>query len=144
MRTGFAGQKRQRTLDTSGKGCHSRLCHYWELQTRKWAGSSLRGGSWHGMKSIPRHTTYHGTVGYMETPVLFEDHFTSRPHKVVFYDMPGEGCLPLPRSSTVHLLDLHPEAGHTFAPFGSIKAHCGIYKYKASWRLFNQNHSSGQ
>ena len=41
----------------------SNFCHYWELQTLKWAvGSSLPGGSWEGVKSIPRHTTYHMTV----------------------------------------------------------------------------------
>ena len=33
--------------------------------------------------------------------------------------MQGEGCLILPRSSTgTILLDLHPEAEHTFSTFG--------------------------
>ena len=27
-----------------------------------------------GVKSIPRRTTYHGTVGGRDTPVVFEDH----------------------------------------------------------------------
>ena len=70
-------QKIHKTLDTSkrlhrrktrstggaGKGIGSELCHYWELQTRKRAGSSFAGGSWEGVKSIPRGTAYHVTVG---------------------------------------------------------------------------------
>ena len=38
------------------------LCHYWELQIRKWAGSSLPEEPWKGMKSIPSGTIYHTTV----------------------------------------------------------------------------------
>ena len=41
----------------------NQLCHYWELQTQKRAGSSLPGGSWEGVKSISRRTNYYGTVG---------------------------------------------------------------------------------
>ena len=41
-----------------------------------------------------------------------------RPHQVAFYDMQGEGCLLLPRSSMGTLLqDLRPEPGFTFLPF---------------------------
>ena len=48
---------------------HSWL-RYSRLQTRERAGyHSLHGGSWEGVKSIPRRTTYHGTIGCMETPV---------------------------------------------------------------------------
>ena len=77
MRMRLAWNKSQTTLDTSkrlhqnntqstwsaGKGLDSQLCHYWELQTRKWVGLSHPWGSWEGVKSICRHTTYHGTVG---------------------------------------------------------------------------------
>ena len=89
MRMRLAWKKRQKTLDTSkrlhqnktqstgsaGKGLDSKRCHYWELQTRKWAGSSLPGGSWEVMKSIPNRTTYHGTVGCRR----FQSYSCSRP-----------------------------------------------------------------
>ena len=43
-------------------------------------------------------------------------------HQVAFYNMQGEGCLLLPRSSIFTLLlEFRPEAEHTFAPF------CGDY-----------------
>ena len=62
-------------------------------------------GSWEGVKSIHRRTAYNVTVG------CIEDHLyngpPSRPHQFAFYDMQGEGCLLLPRSSTgTVLLDL--------------------------------------
>ena len=53
----------------AGKGIDSQLCHCRELRTREGAGSSLPGGSWEGVKSIPRRTTYHGTAGFIEPPV---------------------------------------------------------------------------
>ena len=43
----------------------------------------------------------------------------SRNHLIAFYDMQGEGCLLLPRSSMgTLLLDLRPEAGFMFASLG--------------------------
>ena len=83
MRMRLTWKKSQKTLDTSkwlhrnktgrtgsaANGLDSQLCHYWELQTRKRARSSLNGGSWEGVKSIPRRTTYHGNVDSRETPV---------------------------------------------------------------------------
>ena len=46
------------------------------------------------------------------------------PHLVAFYNMLGEGCQLLPRSSTgSRLLDLRPEADDTFDPFGDINVY---------------------
>ena len=70
MRMRLAWNKSQKTLDTSkrlhqnetrstgslGKGFDSQPYHYWEQQTREWAGSSLPGGSWEGDES---HTQAH-------------------------------------------------------------------------------------
>ena len=57
MRMRLTWKNSQKTLDTSKRLC--KHCHYWALQTRKRAGSSLPGESWEGVKSIPRRTTYH-------------------------------------------------------------------------------------
>ena len=51
-------ERTARRLGTSKRLCQP--CHHWKLQTRKWAGLSLHGGSWEGVKSISRRTTYHG------------------------------------------------------------------------------------
>ena len=51
-------QNKTRNSGSAGKGLDSQLCHYWELQTRKWAKSSLPGGSWEGVKSIPRLSSH--------------------------------------------------------------------------------------
>ena len=40
-----------------------------QLQTQKRAGSSVPEGSWEGVKSLARSTTYHMTVDGRETPV---------------------------------------------------------------------------
>ena len=61
------------------------------------------------------------------TRLLYEDpvqglgsFITDHPPGPPSHDMQGEGCLLLPRSSIgTLLLDLRPEAGYTFAPFGS-------------------------
>ena len=43
------------------------------------------------------------------------------PHQVDFYEVQGEWCLLLPRSSTgTLLLDLRPEARYTFCPFREL------------------------
>ena len=42
----------------------------------------------------------------------------SRPHLDAFYDIQGEGSPLLPRSS---MGTLHPEARHTFVPFGALE-----------------------
>ena len=123
-------QNKTRSTGIAGKGLDSQLCHYWELNARKRAGSALPRGSWEGVKSIPRRTTYHGTVDGSETPVqgilfclrIIYNRSPSRSH----HDMQGEGSLLLPRTSTgTPLLDLRPEAGYTFAPFGIQIYHCG-------------------
>ena len=79
----------------------------------------VRGLSWEGVKSIPRHTTYHRTVDGRETPVqrlpfclrIIYNRPPSSPNQVAFYKMQGsEGRLLLPRSSTITLLlDLQPD-----------------------------------
>ena len=52
----------------------------------------------------------------------------SKPHQFAFYDMWGEGCLLLPRSSRgTLLLDLRPEAGYTFDPFWSTNLLQKVY-----------------
>ena len=58
-----------RSTGSVGKGLDSHLCDYRELQICEQSMSSLPGGSWEGVKTIPRGTTYHGAVGCMETPV---------------------------------------------------------------------------
>ena len=86
MRMRLAWKKSQKTLDTStrlhqnktrntgsaGKGLDSQ---YWELQTRKWAGSSLPGRGWNPYPGAPP------TTGLLvvwrpqsKDSVLFEDH----------------------------------------------------------------------
>ena len=70
-------KKSQKLLDTSKwdpkyrecgqtKNWIPNLCHYWELQTRGWVGSSLPKGPWERMKSIPRGIIYHRSVGCIE------------------------------------------------------------------------------
>ena len=81
MRMRLDLKKSQKTLDTctsqiihrnetrstrsAGKGRDSQICHFWELQTRNEQGRR----SWERVKSIPRFTAYHVTVGCIETTV---------------------------------------------------------------------------
>ena len=44
------------------------------------------GGSWEGVKSIPRSTAYHRTVGYIET--IKSPFMTSRVRGVYYYPDP--------------------------------------------------------
>ena len=103
-----------------------------ELGTRKLTRSSLNalnGRSWEGVKYIPRCTTDNETVDGRETSVqgllfclrIIYNMPPSRAHPVDFYDMQGEWCLLLPRSSTgTLLLDLRPETWYTFCPFREL------------------------
>ena len=131
-------QNETQSTGSVGKGFDSQLSHYQELQTLEWAWSSLPGGSWEEVKSWSRGTTYHRTVGCIEIPSsrtllpfmpgthrIIYNWPPSRPHLVAFYDIWGEGCLLLPRSSMgTLLLDLCPEAEHIFSPFrGRMSAH---------------------
>ena len=132
MRTRLAWKKSQKTLDMSKQDLKHRECGQRTLPLLGPAYSEMGRvvTPWRvlgGVKSIPRWITYQGTVDGRETPVqgllfclrIIYNRPPSRPHQVAFYDMQGEECLILPRSSTgTLLLDLHPE-GYTFAPFGS-------------------------
>ena len=77
------------------------LCHYQELHTQELSGSSLPGGSWKGVKSIPRHCLPHDCCiqGRLIILRIIYKGPHSMPHQVAFYDMQGDGCLLLPRSS---------------------------------------------
>ena len=107
---GVGLEKIQKSLDTSkglhrnktrstgsvGKRLDSKLCLYRELQTWERAGSLLPVGSWEGVKSIHRVTTYHRTVSCPKTSPFYagkrKDNWPpSRSHMVAFYDMQGEG-----------------------------------------------------
>ena len=122
MRMKLDWKKSQNTLDTSnrihrnktrstgsvGKGLGSQLSHDWELHTRKQAGLFLPRTPEIGLRIINRPQ--------------------SKPHQFAFYDMWGEGCLLLPRSSMgTFLLDLRPEAGYTFDPFWSTNLLQKVY-----------------
>ena len=64
------------------------LCHYLELSTRKWAGSSLP-GSWEGVKSIPKAHTYNGTVGCRYLSIRTKFPFTTcRVMGIYYYPYP--------------------------------------------------------
>ena len=145
MRMRLAWNKCQKTLDTSKRlhqyktrstgGFDFQLSHHWELQDSE-TGRVVTPWRVLEVGEIPAMcTTHHGTVGGRETPVqglllclriiyIIPPSRPARPHQVAFYDMQGEGCLLFPRCPTVTLLlDIRPEAGYTFATFGSDSIH---------------------
>ena len=104
---------------------------------REWAGKSLLGRDWE-MKYKPRNSHLSEDCWWYDDPskmTLFPPLIPgrqriiyigppSRPNFVAFYDMQGEGCLLLPRSSTSTLLHTPQSRSRVyFSPFrGPLQA----------------------
>ena len=104
------------------------------------------------MKSTPRDSASHRIVGFIEThgqskdslPLSGRQRITyngsfSRPHLVALYDMQGEGCLLLPRSSTgALLLDLGKgvaSSKNRWCPVGPLSNQLGVRGALFWWHL---------
>ena len=106
------------------------LCHYWELQSREWAGMSLPEGPWE-MRLPPTTGESHDCWLYGDSSLLFPPFIPgrqgiiykgppSRPHLVTLYDMQGEGVYYYPDPPRVPFyIELRPAAGYIFVSFGN-------------------------